>query len=418
MTLKITKEEARARGREAADQLLAGDVRARIENDFTWTRNAYLGVQDIDLGAELTKFAEERMTSALDLTKYPECRGLREIVKAERDGFAEVCEDPFLAAYHFDWYWFVSRRLNARFVGTNPPPAECTDFWFADSKEGGPIHGSNRDDVLFRYGEGFQESNTLESGPPEQTITVITCVGGASAACYCDDEPECLFPVNLDWIMPEEITDLREYMGFLERYREFWGPGNRIYVDPDMNFAAVEKANVRLGVRYSTGCSAITACAYLTPEMNAFKEECDKRSFEARGWPEDDNSDKRFWEGCERRYRRLVGLVEAEYQRGATLIGAAAIALDHAVPFPDRVCVAGERSHPDEKMQNWTMISFAKCISGPNRRMLLWVIDPTEPKPIYTTPCHVVPGEGLEERQAEWETEVREAGEIGLRQPG
>ena len=286
----------------------------------------------------------------------------------------------------------------------------CVD----ELSEGGPIHGSNRDDLLFRYGADFRESNLPATGPSEERFEKITCVGGVSSACYCDDEPECLFPVNVDSILPDEITDLEEYMAFLERYREFWGPGNRIYVDPDLNFAAVEKANVRMGVRHSTGCCAITACSYLTPEMNAFKKERDRLSYRARGWPEDDSVDKRFWDGCERRYRRLLGLVEQEHQRGATLIGAAHIALDHAVPAPDRVCVAGEKCHPDQQMQNWTLTSFAKCISGPNRRMLSWAIDPTNPQPIYTTECHVAPGEGLEERRAEWEQEVAEAGEIGL----
>jgi len=415
MLLKITTEEAYEQGRQAAEKLLAsGDTMAAGEANFTWARTAYPAIGDLDLSEELVRFSRERMESDLDLAKYPECRGLREVVDSERKGFADVCDDPFLAALQYDWFWYVSRRLKVRFVGKSPPPSQCTDFWFADTKEGGPVHGSNRDDVLFRYGAGFRESNLPATGPAEERFEAITCVGGVSSACYCDDEPECLFPVNVDWVLPDEITDLREYMAFLERYREFWGPGNRIYVDRDLDFAAVEKANVRMGVRYTTGFSAITACAYLTPEMNAFKKERDRLSFEARGWPEDDNTDKRFWGGCERRYRRLLDLVEQEYRRGATLIGAAHIALDHAVPAPDRVCVAGEKCHPDEKLQNWTLTSFAKCISGPNRRILSWTIDPTDPQPIYTTECHVRAGEGLGHRQAEWEQEVAGAGEIGL----
>lgn len=412
MALNITRGQAYARGRAAAADPPGP------ENDFKWARAAYLGVAEIDLAQELLRFSRERMSSDPDLTRFPECRGLREMVEAEREGFADVCDDPLAAAYCFDWYWFCSRRLNTRFVGKSPPAAQCTDFWFADSREGGPIHGSNRDDVLFRYKTGF--AAPPQKGPSDSVFPPggrITRVGGVASSVMCDEEPENLFPVNTDWITPPEITDLKEYMAFMERYREFWGPGNSMYVDGDMNFASVEKANVRMGVRYSAGCGAITACAYLTPEMNAFKKERDRASFEARGWG-DDNRDAAYWAGAEKRYRRLLDLVQAEHRRGATLIGAAHIALDHAVPFPERICLAGQKGHPQEKMQNWTLVSFADCLSGPNRRTLYWVIDPEDPVPIHTTECHVIPGEGLDERLPEWKREVTDAGEIGLNPAG
>lgn len=416
MALKITKEQAYQRGRQAATKKGSADeAQQEIENGFTWARNIYEGAAELDMVHEITEFSRERLASDLDLTLYPECRGLADLVIAERQGFAEVCSDPFIAAHHFDWRWFVSRRLNTRFVGRQPPPAQCTDFWFADTAEGGPIHGCNRDDVLFRYGPEFPRERAPKTGPGEWQITGVTAIGGVSASVLCDEEPECLFPVDMAWITPDDCANVREHMDFMSRYREFWGPGNRLYVDAEMNFAAVEKANVRFGVRYSSGCCAITACAYLTPEMNAFKLERDKLSYAARGWSHEDNPDKRYWDGCERRYRRLLELVENERARGATVVGAAQIALDHAVPAPDRVCVAGESTHPDDKMLNWTLSSFARCISGPNRRMLFWIIDPSQPQPIYTRPCHVLPGLGLEARLAEWEQEVADAGEIGLR---
>ena len=419
MALKVTKQQAYADGRRAGEQAAQGgglgSLYTQLQHNIKWAKASYMGAEDVDLREELLKFSRQRMASDPDLTRYPECRGLRELVEAERQGFAEALDDPVAAAAHFDWYWFCSRRLNTRFVGRTPPPSQCTDFWFGDTQEDGPIHGSNRDDVLFRYPANFRrEPTTAGEG---RHIKRITCVGGVSAAVLCDEEPECLFPVNLDWIMPDGIAGLGEHVAFMESYREFWGPGNQLWVDPEMNFAALEKANIRMGVRYSQGRGAITACAYLTPEMNAFKKERDRASLEVRGWTED-SLDAVYWDGCERRYRRLLGLVEAEAERGATLIGAAQIALDHAVPFPDRICLAGEQGHPDEKMQNWTLNSFARCISGPNRRMLWWCIDPTDPVPIYHTPCVVAPGGGLEHRRAEWEQQVAAAGEIGLHPVG
>ena len=415
MASKITARQAHEQGRRAAEQAMAdkvrGDIYKNLDHNIQWARIAYMGVAEVDLRQELLRFSRERMASDPDLAKYPECRGMRELVEAQREGFATVVDDPVAVAAHFDWYWFCSRRLNTRFVGKSPQPSRCTSIWFPDTKEGGPICASNLDDVLFRYGKDSHRPPA--TGGRDWRITEITCVGGVSAAVLCDEEPDCLFPVHLDWIMPDDIKDLREHMAFMERYREFWGPGNQLWVDPDMNFVAVEKANIRMGVRYSERYAATTACAYLTPEMNAFKKERDRLSFKARGWTED-CPDAVYWDGCEQRYRRLLRLVERHARQGPTLIRAAQIALDHSVPFPERICLAGEKGHPQEKLQNWTLSSSAHCVSGPNRRVLWWGIDPTDPRPIYKTSCHVIPGEGLEHRKAEWEREVAEAGEIGL----
>lgn len=408
--MNITKEQAYAQGRAAGETYRNGaaSVERHLQNSRRWIELQYPAAAGLDYRRELLEFDRFRMSADLDLTKFPECRGLRELVEAERRGFADVCGDPFLRAVHFNNYWYCSRVLNVRYVGRAPEPSRCTDFWFAHTREGGPIHGSNRDDVRENY--TFFPPPT--GGVGEHHFTQISSVGGVSASVLCDEAPEQWFPVNLDWIRPPEIRTLPEYMRFLERYKDFWGPGNKIYVDPDLNFAAVEKANCRMGVRYSTdGACAITACAYLIPEMAAFKKERDAVSLKARGWTED-NPDSRYWEGCERRYRRLLKLVDEENRRGATLIGAAHIALDHAVPFPDRICVAGERGHPDEKLQNWTLQSCARCISGPNRRMLCWQMDPTQPIPIYRTQTYYLPAEGTTLRP-EWERELAEAGDIG-----
>ena len=397
MGLNITREQAYAAGRAAG---AAAEARV-VENSFRWARIQYAGAEGLNLRDELLTFDRRRMAADLDLRKFPECRGLREMVETERQGFLDACPDPLQLAMYHSWYWYVSRVLNTRQVARTPPPAQCTDFWFAETREGGPIHGSNRDDLPANY----PSLPIPTRGPAEERFTQITCVGGVSAAVLCDEEPEDWFPVRMEWITPPGIRSLKEFLNFMERYHDFWGPGNRIYVDPDLNFAAVEKANRRMGVRYSTnGACAITACAYLTPEMHAFKKERDAISIKARGWT-NDCPDFLYWQGCERRYRRLLQLVEEEGRRGATLRGAARIALDHAVPFPDRICVAGEKGHRHEQLQNWTMTSFVRCISGPNRRMWHWQMDPQKPVPVYRTKPLMLQGDGLTSRP-EWEREL------------
>ncbi len=51
--------------------------------------------------------------------------------------------------------------------------------------------------------------------------------------------------------MPEEIKNLKDFVDFLYRYREFWGPGNIVFADPEFNSVAIEKSNCRMGVRWA-----------------------------------------------------------------------------------------------------------------------------------------------------------------------
>ena len=141
--------------------------------------------------------------------------------------------------------------------------------------------------------------------------------------------------------MPKDCKKVTAKVEFLKRYADFWGPQNGLIVDEEQNAVAFEKSNCRLGVRYSTdGTAAVTACSYLIPEMKAFKEKCSRRSLELRGWTED-SSDWVYWKGCDARYERLLKLTEASNGRDLGRLGN--IMTDHAAPFPDRICLAGEK---------------------------------------------------------------------------
>ncbi|MCM8817397.1 MAG: hypothetical protein NC913_07820, partial [Candidatus Omnitrophica bacterium] len=262
--------------------------------------------------------------------------------------------------------------------------------------------GQNLDDIV----RPFQKFNPPEKGPSGKPFTKITAVGSASSAVLCDEEPENIFPVDVFEIMPEDIKNLKDFVDFLFRYREFWGPGNIVFADEQFNSVAIEKSNCRMGVRWpKNGASAVTACAYLTPEMNAFKKERDKISFEMRGFDPVDNPDYVFWDGCERRYRRLLQLVEQEASKTPTLEGLVGIMLDHQVPFPDRICLAGEKGHRLDWEANWTLTSSSSVLFGPTRRTLWWRKEGN--KPIYETKPFLILGEGVEMRK-EWEKDVRQ----------
>ena len=172
MSLNISTEEAYAQGRKAAEEAShesgGGDIWKQMRNKIKWATKSYPAVAELDLQEMVLRFSREQMDVDPDFARFPECRDLREAVEAERRGFAEIIDDPYAAAFQFDWDWFCSRRLNTRFVGKLPSQPKCTAFWFDDSEEGGPIKGGNLDDVVFMYEEGF--AHPPESGPKEAIV--------------------------------------------------------------------------------------------------------------------------------------------------------------------------------------------------------------------------------------------------------
>jgi hypothetical protein len=403
MAVKMTVSEARARGRAAGEDASRNELWLLMaESGMKWARMSYPASADLDYKHELVKLEKERMAADLDLTRFPECRGLREVVEAEHKGFHEACNSDWMTAFHFNWFWFISRRLNTRYVARSAPRGRCTAVWFSHGEEG-PLQGNNLDDIRRPFEKRILKPP--KEGPSGEPIKKPTCVGGVSAAVLCDEEPHDIFPVNVHEIMPDDIDTVEELVKFLERYREFFGPGNQIWVDSRLKSVALEKSNCRMGVRYErNGASAITALSYLTPEMNAFKKERDRISVAARGWDPEDNPDTLVWAGAEQRYHRLLRLVDEEARRGPTLWGVANIMLDPHAPFPERISVAGERCHPAEPDVNWTLMSSSSVLFGPTRRMLTWILEGD--RPIFESKPYLTLGKGVKMRE-EWKRGTR-----------
>jgi hypothetical protein len=84
----------------------------------------------------------------------------------------------------------------------------------------------------------------------------------------------------------------------------------------------------------------------------------------------------------------------------------ATVVTDHAVPYPARVCIAGEFKHPKIPPGNeeWTGVSHSEVLEGPNRRMLFYVVE--DRKPCYATPPYLVLGPGVK-LKPEWAVGTR-----------
>ncbi len=357
-------------------------------------RAGYPRAAELDIWAEILRLDHERIENPPDYTKFPEARGWPDLIRREREGFLEGAGcDERARAFFYNRGFFGSRRLNTRYAGSSPAnlrAGHCTAVYIRDTAEGGPLFGRTLDDV--RMGPDIEAAFLVVPDSRTNWIEMTADEGNrpwllkslVSGAVLGDEEPREIFPLNAWDVMPADCNSIADMVAFLERYADFWGPHCGLLVDRDGDAIAFEKSNCRLGVRYSeNGAAASTACSYLIPEMAAHKQEC------GRGVLAQDAPDWEYWQGCDARHRRLLQLTAAANLRGATLEDMSAIVTDHAVPFPDKICLEGETGVPGDKTGNWTWTAKASVLSGPNSRTLLWRMDGD--KPAHSNPPVLIP---------------------------
>ena len=392
---------AYALGREKAEQAAVYSYDILIPESMSGVKTTFPALAEMDLAAEIIRFDRERLANPPDPYTFPETKGLPDLVREERRGFLEGCGgNELLMAYTYSWYFYYSRRINTRYLPGVPTKLNegCTAVFIPNSTEGGPLYGRNWDITLGPWAQSLME-------PPREAADGARKMWtkGVSCSVFLDEEPQEIFPLDPWQLLPEECTEhVDDAVEFLDRYRDFWGPGNSILVDKNLDSVALEKANCRLGVRKSDGgASAVTALSYLVPEMKAFKEERDRKSVELRGWTVEEAPDWYYWRGADKRYERLLALTAEANRKGASLWDMAAITTDHAAPYPERVCIAGEFRHPmiPRGGEEWTGVSHCEVLEGPNRRMLFFVVE--DGKACYDTPPYLVPGKGVAIRP-EW----------------
>ena len=414
------------RGRKASGTV--ENLAATMAATFKHWRILYPTAGEVDHAAAIRDIDRERLECQPDLTRFPELRGHTDLLRAEREAFREVTGlDETATAFHFSNSFYFRRRLDTRHLARYdllPPPGDeaepgapdapgasgvgCTGIYFPKSAEGGAIMGQNGDVWLDpdSFYASFRPEEVLQQSVPNLIM------GGGSCAVLMDDEPECSYPADpFDYeLIPEEVLqDVDQIADFLERYNEFWGPGNCIVVDRRWRGVVIEKSNCMMAVRRPVvnGACAATACAYLDPKLSAHQLEQARKAMRIKGHTEEDSPDVNFHLGAGKRYRRLLELVAAEAARGATLWGAMEIISDHDAPFPEHICVAGETVFPEhEKTPNWTVQHQASVISGPNKRCLYRSIQSfAEAKPVYHYQPKLMLGPGVK-MQPQWQADA------------
>ena len=407
------RELGRQRGRKAGKK--ANGLPDQMEKEFASHLELFPSLGDIDMAAAVRDYDRERLACEPDYTVFPEMKGLIDRHLGEREGFREASGlDETATAFHYSYGFFITRRVNALHVARYDlidSRSQCTNVFFPDGVDG-VTTSDNRDDwARLEYRESIPN---YRLPPPPKDNAVDWVQGGVSSAMPLDEEPECCFPCNPTELIPDEcFDDIHVLVDFMTRYREFYGPGNQLWCDRKLNAVAVEKSNCRVAFRWPTeaGAVCVTACSYLDPELNAFKRERVREVCARKGETEETSIERMYFDGADRRHQRLIDLTNAEAKRGATLWGALGCVADTDVPFPDRVCIAGEVTDPErEANANWTLTQNAQVITGPKRRALYRSIPDLHPDRIRSI-TEVVPklvlGEGVE-MDPEWQRDIDE----------
>jgi len=401
------------RGKKAAQTLDKAKFQYMRKFDYDWNRRLFptLGV-GFDFEAAVLAYDKKRLESVPDAATFPELKGMADRAIGEREGFCDGTGfTPADAAHHYTFGFFIWKHINSKHVARydlNAPPIQCTNVLFPDTAEGGVIISDNRDDVLQPHYRAHVPKHRVGGYPANHKVGPHQ--GGVSSAVMLDEEPSCIFPVNPWEFMPDECyNDIKDMAAFMSRYRDFWGPGNQMWVDRSLRGVMVEKANVRVAFRWPTvrGAICITACSYIDPELNAYKKSRLKLVMKHKGENEETSPDWVYACGSDERQRRLLELTNAEAKRGATLWGALNVVADHAVPFPARVCLAGEKGIPEkEPLANWSLTQHAAVITGPNRRSLYRSIqDFDNPKPVHEYTPKFELGEGVA-MKPQWQADI------------
>ena len=297
--------------------------------------------------------------------------------------------------------------------------AGCTNVFIPDGLDGVTV-SDNRDIGL------LDDMSELAAYRPDELFQrnahgVDWCQGGASSAVLLDDEPACSFPADpfdYDHLVPDEVYDDADVMiEFLTRFNEFWGPGNKLLADRELRAVIFEKTNCRVAHREAgpSGAAAITACSYLDPALHEHQMERCRRAGAIKGESEAESIEANYHLGARARYRRLTALTEAAARGKPDIWEALDIVADHDVPYPDRVCLAGEAKGTDRRnpRENWSVIQYAAVITGSKRRALYRSVQSrTDPRPVYEETPKLMLGPGVAMRP-EWQAEV-DAGRCAL----
>ena len=234
------------------------DVLADIDR---WTRQ--------DLLTHAAALHTRRMDALPDLRTFPELEGMDQYLDERARGFAAGAgidiREVLLNNYWRECLFFVTGG------GRRPQPGTCSEILFPRTPNG-MLLGKGWDDTQCWYTENAFP-RPLQNPPEPQTAVIppqpdeglgLRSAGVGNEAGLCmesggganyEREPERdedLFPAPVEDLVMRSCETTLEAVEILTRYKEYWGPCNRVVVDAEGNGALFEKSKYAYAVRMSS----------------------------------------------------------------------------------------------------------------------------------------------------------------------
>ncbi len=281
----------------------------------------------------------KRLQAVPDFKRYPELRGMPELVAAGWRGLKEGAglTDAQQAAY-CDYNFFYHRHVCTGKVGK----MGCSLVYFPTSDRG-PILANNLD-----------SSPSEPFGPPSWPVASEHLIfGGVSSGVFLDEESPEIFPAPVHKIVTRYCRTTDEAVEFYTRYKLFWGPSNMLVIDRNHNVAMIEKSSCRIGVRKSPdGFGFITAMTAEDPGMSAYLADRRAASVKARKLP-DPCGDTVYWKAQDRR-RLLMNELLDDARKNPTLEKLRQL-IQFRSPERGNVCGNGEILFPGGNESEYTL---------------------------------------------------------------
>ena len=317
------------------------------------------GMPRAEIVQRLARCNQERLDAVPSFTKYPELRGMAELIAASRRGlrdgagFNDEQDVAFTCGNFYTHRYIASGKLERE-------KARCSVAYFADSDHG-PLFASNLDTGL---NEPF--------GEPEWPVaSEHLVVGGVSSGVFLDEESPEIFPAPVHAIVARYARSADEAADFFTRYNHFWGPGNLLVADRSHRIAMIEKTACRIAVRYSTdGFGFVTAMAQEDPGMRKFVQERRDASLAPRGLDPNDCDDVPYWAMQTKRHNLMKELL-ADARKNPTLES-----MRNMMQFrsPTRGCCAvdGEPTRPGVKGSSPLEYTVRSYIVALREKRAIW----------------------------------------------
>jgi hypothetical protein len=341
----------------AAATANAKRVRDTAEMLLRMYMGSFPGASREEVGRTLEKCNRERLAAVPDRGRYPELRGMPELIAASWRGTREGAGlDDTLAAVNANGLFYHHRYIAS---GRVKPKAHCSWVCFGTSDHG-PLLGNNLD-------TGFDEPY----GPPEwPMVNEHVFLGGVSSGVFLDEESPEIFPAPVFGLVARYCRSSEEAVEMLTRYNYFWGPGNQLVVDRNRRIAMVEKSACRIGVRWSGDAFGfVTAMTAEHPEMNRFLADRRAASIVDRKLP-NPCADTRYWAAQDKR-RGIMNRLMDEARKAPTLERLRAL-MQYRGP-EGVVCDGGEVNYPGDPPIEHTVRTMIFCLS--EGRALWWTWD-------------------------------------------